>query len=98
MWAILFKFAALTYPVVLTALFTWGAWITASQYKDEAFRNSGERFTKADAMQLEMRVNDKFATMQPQDVRDNMKALNLVNNEILARLTRMEARMEVQAK
>lgn len=47
-WAILLRIALATYPLVLA----WGIWVTVQTFENQAFRNAGDRFSKADALML----------------------------------------------
>lgn len=47
-WAILLRLALASYPLVLT----WAVWVTTETFDNRAFRNSGERFTSADALKM----------------------------------------------
>lgn len=44
-WAIMAKVCMASYPIVMGALLTWGAWITAETLKNESFRDAGPRVT-----------------------------------------------------
>jgi hypothetical protein len=97
LWALLLKLLLATYPVVLA----WTVWVTSETFKNQAFRSAGDRFTLPMAADLEKRINEKFATLPPQDWRNKINDIAAdvrtlqaaVQNNALA-LTRIEMRWD----
>jgi len=55
-WERLFKVALVTMPIVLSSLLALNIWLVGEAFASRAFRQSGERFSKQDARELEIRV------------------------------------------
>lgn len=77
-WSILLRLALASYPLILA----WAVWMTSNQFADIAFRNSGERFTKADALVLRS------------DMVDRISSANEWRNDVLTRLARIESKID----
>lgn len=89
-WSILLRIFLGTYPVVLA----WAVWVTNNQFQDIAFRNNGDRFTREDAVQMELRIMGKFSELPPQDWRDRIKSLESVVQENNVRIIRIETMLD----
>lgn len=61
-WALVFKMHITMVSLMIPPIFAWSAWVTTEQFKDQAFRTSGERFTQTDGRKLEDKVIDKLAS------------------------------------
>jgi len=57
-YALLFKINMIVLPIFMSALLTWGVWVTASIYDLKGFAKSGARFTLSDAIALEKDLRD----------------------------------------
>lgn len=51
-WAFGLKIAIATYPIFVTAILSWGTWVTVQTFASKAFRESGDRFTQLDGANL----------------------------------------------
>lgn len=96
-WSIMLRFMLATYPLVMM----WAVWVTSQTFANQAFRLAGDRFTREDAVRMEVRINDKFASLPPQDWRDLIKSMasqlqqmNRILNENQIKLTRLETLWE----
>ena len=60
-WALLLKFSLVTYPILASAIISWGIWVTANVYEIQNFRHFGDRFTQVegDALRADMLEGDK---------------------------------------
>jgi len=58
-WSILLRLMLILWPVITVIVIPWGVWVTSEIFAAKAFRESGERFTKADGMSLRADVEAK---------------------------------------
>lgn len=86
-WALLFKVALASYPFVIA----WAVWMTHNQYEDNAFRMSGERFTKTDALVLKESLIEKINAAPSTEWRERIADIDKRSQETLNRLIRIEA-------
>lgn len=74
---------------MLPFLVLWGSWITVEMIKTISFRESGERFSKADGYQLEARqVESRRLLMEA--VQGRLAAIETDTAVIKASVTRIE--------
>lgn len=57
-WAMLLKFQLAVFTAVLPLVLIWCGWLTSQAFQAQAFRESGERFTEAEARLLEDRARE----------------------------------------
>lgn len=88
-WAMGLKLMLATYPVLFAALLGWGSWVTKELVILGEFRNRGDRFTQADALQMRREIDAQFAALPPKDWRDRYTAMEqqlTLNRELLIKM------------
>ena len=88
-YAILFKVALVTYPVILSAATDFAVWVTNNIYEFRSWTQAGPRFTSVDAKVL-------VAEERESARRERAGELNQVRTELTAKLETISTRLEAQ--
>jgi len=72
-WGLLMRFMLATYPFVIM----WAVWVTSETFINRAFRNVGDRWTKAEAISQAREFDAKIAALPPPDTRTQLKDMAL---------------------
>jgi len=92
-WAIFAKILMVGMSVVFPLVLSWAIWLTNEQMHDRAFRQSSERFSRSDA--LELRTNLVGTIEKKIDkVDDRVRHMEQDNARIITILERVEAKLD----
>lgn len=86
-WALLLKMSLAAFPVIMSILIPWLIWVTSEVFANKGFRESGERFSKQDALTMEARIMEHIATvkvnsLQIQYAREDIEELKMLLKEL----------------
>lgn len=63
-WAILLRIHLAVVTGISPLILAWCTWLTSEAFKNQSFRESGERFTEEEARQLEDRTREARTLLQ----------------------------------
>lgn len=89
-WAFLLKITVICVPISLP----WFVWSTSESFANMAFRNSGDRFTREDALIMRSDLVELIADSPGEAWRTRLAGIEANQMELMRAMVRVETRLD----